>query len=94
MSFSKLEKLSTNNFFHNMKDQLQRLIYKRSEEAFSAGDSDRDRITDADKLHQRQKFIRKEFIASLGGLPPMDTPLEARVTGVPPLRPTFMTEPS
>ena len=82
MSFSKLETISTNNFFHSMKDQLQRLIYTNSEKAFSTGDSDRDKITDAGTLQQRQKFIRKEFIASLGGLPTMDTPLEAEVTGI------------
>ena len=81
MSFKNLTEISAVNF-HNMRDQLQELIYKRSDTAFSAGDSDRDLVTDAAKLRKRQELIRKEFIASLGGLPPMDTPLKPKVAGV------------
>lgn len=64
-----------------MKDQMQRLIYGRSEEAFSAGDTVRDAIASVEVLQDRQKFIRNTFIESIGGLPPMDSPLNARVVG-------------
>ena len=81
MSFSDVEKLSANNYSHNMKDQLQRLVYGRSEEAFAAGAAARDAIDTVKKLEERRKLIRKTFIASIGGLPPMDTPLKSRVVG-------------
>lgn len=81
MSFSDIEKSSTHNYSHNMKDQLQRLVYGRSEEAFAAGDAGRDAINTVKKLEERRKLIRKTFIDSIGGLPPMDTPLNGKVLG-------------
>ena len=62
--------------------QLKDYIYARSRAAFAAGDRQRDAITTAAGLRQRQDYIRRTIIASLGGLPPLDTPLNARVTGI------------
>lgn len=81
MSFTDIEKSSAHNYSHNMKDQFQRLVYGRSDAAFAAGDAARDAINTVKKLEERQKFIRKTFIDSIGGLPAMDTPLKAKVTG-------------
>lgn len=53
MSFSDVEKSSANNYSHNMKDQFQRLVYGRSEEAFAAGDAARDAITFMAQLERR-----------------------------------------
>ncbi len=64
-----------------MKDQFQRLVYGRSEEAFANGDAARDTITNMAQLEKRRKLIRKTFIDSIGGLPAIDTPLNAKVVG-------------
>ncbi len=61
--------------------QLKDHIYERSRRAFAAGDAQRDAITTANALRQRQDYVRRTIIASVGGLPPADTPLNARVTG-------------
>jgi hypothetical protein len=81
MSFYDIEKSSVNNYGHNMKDQFQRLVYGRSEDAFAAGDASRDAIDTVKKLEERRTLIRKIFIDSIGGLPPMDTPLNTKVVG-------------
>lgn len=82
MSFTDLELSSANNGSHIMKDQLQRLVYGRSEAAFAVGDASRDAITTAGPLEKRKVLIRKTFMDSIGGLPPMDAPLNARTIGV------------
>ena len=66
MSFTDLEKSSAHNYSHNMKDQFQRLVYGRSEEAFATGDAARDAISNVKKLEERRKLIRKTFIDSIG----------------------------
>lgn len=62
--------------------QLKDHIYERSRRAFAAGDAQRDALTTPEALRARQELIRREIVAGLGGLPPMDTPLNPRVTGV------------
>ncbi|TMV47393.1 acetylxylan esterase [Paenibacillus mesophilus] len=66
---------------YDVKDQLKQHVYGRSAEAFTAGDQARDEIADAGQLERRRAWIRSEFIKSLGGLPPSDTPLRPQITG-------------
>lgn len=61
--------------------QLKDHIYGRSLEAFSRGDAGRDRIDSAEALRARQNAVRLDFLQALGGLPPLDTPLNAVTTG-------------
>ncbi len=61
--------------------QLRDHVYRRSESAFAAGDRLRDAIVRAEQLREHQRAVREKFIESLGGLPPMDTPLLPRVVG-------------
>jgi len=57
-------------------------VYERSAAAFAAGDAARDAVRDPAALTERQRYIRRTFLDGLGGLPPADSPLNARVTGV------------
>lgn len=82
MTIHELEKNSPGAYFYDVKDQLKTFIYKRSEEAFIAGDTDRDLIKSIEELEKRKSFIREKLIESLGGLPPRDTPLNAVVVDV------------
>jgi len=81
MSFATLSSSSANLGFHNLKDQFQRLVYSRSEAAFAAGDAARDAVATVKQLEQRRQRIRKAFLAGIGGLPSMATPLNPVVTG-------------
>ena len=56
-------------------------FYERSRRLFAAGDAQRDGIGTVEAVRQRQENIRRVVIASFGGLPSADTPLNARVTG-------------
>ncbi|WP_176706476.1 alpha/beta hydrolase family protein [Paenibacillus hemerocallicola] len=67
---------------YDVKDQLKRHIYDRSAEAIAAGDRARDEITDVGQLERRKSLMRSEFIKSLGGLPPSDTPLHPQITSI------------
>jgi hypothetical protein len=62
--------------------QLKDHIYERSRRLFAAGDAERDAITTVAALRQRQENVRRVVLASLGGLPSADSPLNARVTGI------------
>lgn len=66
---------------HDVKDQLKQHVYGRSTEAFAAGDRTRDAITTVEQLEERKQMIKAEFLKSLGGIPPSDTPLNAKTTG-------------
>jgi hypothetical protein len=82
MNFGQLEKVSPGQHFYDVRDQLKWHIYHRSERAFAAGDAARDHVTTRKALHARQQAVRERFITdSLGGLPPMDTPLHPQITG-------------
>ncbi len=61
--------------------QLKDHIYERSRRFYAAGDATRDAIRTPDALRQHQAKIREVMVANLGGLPPSNTPLNARVTG-------------
>ncbi|MBA2482021.1 MAG: prolyl oligopeptidase family serine peptidase [Planctomycetes bacterium] len=68
-------------WMYEVQPQLRGHVHARSLRAFAAGDAARDAIRDRAALEQRQKRVRASFIASLGGLPAMDTPLDAQVVG-------------
>lgn len=51
-------------------------------EAFAKGDRDRDAVQHIEQLEARRRLMRERLLEELGGLPPRDTPLEAKVTGV------------
>ena len=67
---------------YDVKSQLQRFVYKRSCQAFEAGDRKRDAIRSIEELVSYRTDMRKKFIEAVGGLPLSDTPLNAKVTGV------------
>ena len=80
MSVQDLEGCSPNNYYY-VRDQLQRHVYDRSNEAFAAGDAARDALRSPKDIEKRQAEIRARFIEGLGGLPPSDTPLDPVITG-------------
>lgn len=61
--------------------QLKDHIYARSRQWFALGDAQRDALQTAEAVRQRQALAREALLAGIGGLPPSDTPLNARVTG-------------
>lgn len=65
----------------DMKDQLKRHIYERSICSFARGDLERDGIRSPEELQKRVDRMREAFIRNIGGLPPMDTPLNPRSCG-------------
>ncbi|MEY4941340.1 MAG: hypothetical protein RIQ93_3075 [Verrucomicrobiota bacterium] len=62
--------------------QLKDHIYERSRRFFAAGDAARDALRSPAEVRGRQEEVRRGIIEGLGGLPAMDTPLNARLTGV------------
>ena len=68
--------------FYDVKDQLKRHIYNRSESAFAVGDKNRDAVKSKEDLKRRQELIRRQFIKAIGGLPPANTPLNVRNVGM------------
>lgn len=66
---------------YDLKGQLKRHVYDRSLEAFDKGDVIRDQIKNIAQLKDHQKFIKEEFMRSIGGLPSSDTPLNPKITG-------------
>lgn len=81
MNIRELEKYGPSVWFWDVKDQLKQHVYRRSMEAFAAGDAARDDITSPKELEQRVSDLRAKFIDCLGGLPSSDTPLNPVVTG-------------
>jgi len=67
--------------YFDMRDLLKRHIYGRSIAALDQGDLDRDAINSVEELEARRSRMREAFINSIGGLPPMDTPLNVRKCG-------------
>lgn len=65
----------------DVRDQLRQLVYRRSLEAFAAGDRDRDAIVTREQLETRRKTMRAKLLDQLGGLPATDTPLEPCIKG-------------
>jgi cephalosporin-C deacetylase-like acetyl esterase len=80
MTISQLENLHFP--FYDVKDQLKRVVYEQSRQAFAAGDRARDAILTKDHLVRRQQYVRETFDASIGGIPYTDAPLHAASTGI------------
>ena len=78
-AWQRLERYSVG--FAHPGSQLKDYVYARSAEHFARGDARRDAIKTPEAVRARQQEIRRFFIESLGGLPPSDTPLNARITG-------------
>ena len=77
----KTEQLETFKLsIYDVKDQLRSWVYRRSEEAFAAGDRARDEIRSKEQLEERVKAMRQAFLDAIGGLPSSDSPLNGRVT--------------
>ncbi|MCX6375560.1 MAG: hypothetical protein NTU88_05925, partial [Armatimonadetes bacterium] len=81
MTIEELESCSPHSYYYDVRDQLQRHVYCRSKEAFAAGDAARDALRTVADLEKRKSEMRARFIESIGGLPPSDTPLNARIVG-------------
>jgi dienelactone hydrolase len=79
MELGQLEKYRIS--IHDMGNQLRDEVYRRSWEAFAAGDRARDEIRDVRQLEERRQSMRAKLTAALGGLPESDSPLNPRVTG-------------
>ena len=82
MSFRDIEAASPGDWFYDVRDQLKRHVYRRSERAFAAGDAARDGLRDAETVAAYQRRLRESFVASLGGLPPSSGAPPCRATGV------------
>lgn len=81
MGLSDLEKWSPQHWFYDVSDILVRHIYDRSEVLFSAGDTARDALATPEAIAARQGYIREVFLQGIGGIPPSDSPLNARTVG-------------
>ncbi|HSV72304.1 MAG TPA: hypothetical protein VLH79_00925 [Chthonomonadales bacterium] len=69
MTLREIEAASPGDGFYDVRDQLKRHVYRRSDRAFAAGDRARDALLDPDAVAAYQRRLRETFIASLGGLP-------------------------
>lgn len=82
MSFRNLENAVEKWSFYDVKEQLRQYIYVRSEQAFAKGDEARDKLKNIKDIEIRKETMRSRFIDAIGGLPPTDTPLNPRITGI------------
>lgn len=82
LTFNDVINLGPHNYFYDVSGQLKSYVYRRSEEAFKKGDAVRDSIKTKAQISARQKWIRKAFIESIGGLPENSKSLDAQVTAV------------
>jgi hypothetical protein len=80
MPIQDLQAHSPGNHLYELRDQLKRHIYTRSDAAFAKGDAARDAVKTKAQLAARQAYIRKTFLKCLGHMPPRNTPLNARTT--------------
>jgi hypothetical protein len=76
-----LEHANVLDGYYDVKDQLKRHIYDRSFALFEKGDKDRDDLATREEVEARRERLRAAFIEAIGGLPPMDTPLNPRKCG-------------
>ena len=81
MKLSEIENILPGLSYYDVKSQLQHHVYRRSEQAFDAGDKMRDAIKTKQDLKRRQQLVRKQFIASIGGLPASNKDLKSKVIG-------------
>ena len=81
MHIEELERVSPAHGYYDVREQLRNHIYRRADAAYLSGDFARDAITTRAQLEARQRFIRDHFIASIGGLPSSETPLNPKSFG-------------
>ncbi|MDX1933475.1 MAG: prolyl oligopeptidase family serine peptidase [Capsulimonadales bacterium] len=84
MDWADAERWTPQSWFYDVSDVLIRHIYERSRRAFEEGDAARDALTTPKAIVDRQRYVRERFLAGIGGLPPSDTPLNARIVGTVP----------
>ncbi len=68
-------------YIYDVHDQLKQHVYSRSENYFARGDAERDKLKTKEQIIARQKWIRKTFLNSIGGLPKSMEQLQAKVVG-------------
>lgn len=68
-------------YYYDVKDQLKQHVYRRSVEAFQAGDTARDGIQTREELERRRQAAREALLEGIGGLPAYDGPLHAEIVG-------------
>lgn len=61
--------------------QLQLHVYRRSEALFDHWERHKDALDSPERLREWQAHVRACALASIGGLPPADTPLEPELVG-------------
>ncbi|MCE5322232.1 hypothetical protein LLG46_02830 [bacterium] len=76
-----MEQVTPQNWNYNVSSQLRTHVYCREEAALAMGDAARDAIENIQQLDARRTEFRARLIENLGGLPPSDTPLNARIVG-------------
>lgn len=81
MTLQQIENAPPHCNFWDVRHQLRDHVYRRALAAFARGDAARDAIRSRAQLVRRQKAIRRFIRDCLGGLPPSNTPLNARTVG-------------
>jgi hypothetical protein len=81
MPLPELEKHSPSDYLYDLRDQLKRHIFTRSDAAFAKADKTRDAIKTKSQLAARQKYIRQAFLKSMGHFPAKKSPLNPQITG-------------
>jgi cephalosporin-C deacetylase-like acetyl esterase len=81
MTIQSYEMISPVLYYYDLRDQLKRHVYERSEQAFAVGDAVRDSIKTTKDLLKRQAFVRKAFIEAIGRLPENSSSLNSKITG-------------
>ena len=69
-------------YWYDLRNQFTRYVYSRSVEMFRRNEAGLDAVTTWEEAETRRKNIAEDFIKSIGGLPPTDTPLNPQITGV------------
>ncbi|MFC3803523.1 alpha/beta hydrolase family protein [Cohnella sp. GCM10012308] len=66
---------------YDTQDQLKRHVYERADRAFARGDRERDRISTASALRERQLAMKTAFIHAIGGIPDREAEMNAVIVG-------------
>ena len=72
----------THQYNRTSYEQLKEFIYRYQEELLDRGDALRDSVRTPEELASFRLEMREKFLEKIGGLPPMDTPLDPVVTGM------------
>ncbi|MBO9606008.1 MAG: acetylxylan esterase [Paenibacillaceae bacterium] len=66
--------------YHDVKDQLKRVVYERSRACFRQGEAEKAKIDSLARLAERQAYVRERFAACIGGIPEYAGDLTQAVT--------------